>query len=156
MSRKKSQSAKDTVQLQQIRSCLQDLTLPKISELLDEELNRFDMGQSSATELLLRLFTAQMHHQQDRRTERRIRESKLPERKTLIEFDFDFQPKLDRSLVLELLTMGFVPRRQGVILAGDSGTGKSHIAKSLALEGCKQSIFSTIRGAPLEGPLPPC
>lgn len=33
--------------------------------------------------------------------------------------------------------MGFVSRRQGVILAGNSGTGKSHIAKALALQGCK-------------------
>ena len=138
MSRKRSSMVEDTAQLQQIRSCLRELNLPKISEQLDDELNRFDTGQSSATELLLRLLTAQVDHQQDRRIERRIRESKLPDRKTFIEFDFEFQPKLDRSLVLELATMGFIPRRHGVILAGDSGTGKSHIAKALALEGCKQ------------------
>lgn len=79
-----------------------------------------------------------MQYQRERRIERRIRQSKLPERKTLIEFDFDFQPGLDRNLIMELATMGFVSRRQGVILAGSSGSGKSHIAKALALEGCKQ------------------
>jgi DNA replication protein DnaC len=88
--------------------------------------------------MLLRLLEAQVQHQSERRVERRIRDSKLPERPTLIEFDFDFQPNLDRNLVLELATMGFVSRRQGIILAGNSGTGKSHIAKALALEGCKQ------------------
>lgn len=82
-----------------------------------------------------------MQYQRERRVERRISQSKLPERKTLIEFDFDFQPTLDRDLVLALATMGFVPRRQGVILAGSSGSGKSHIAKALALEGCKHGYW---------------
>lgn len=90
--------------------------------------------------MLLRLLEAQVQSQRERRVERRIRDSKIPERKTLIEFDFDFQPDLDRNLIMELATMGFVARRQGVILAGSSGTGKSHIAKALALEGCKQGF----------------
>jgi len=127
-----------TAHLQQIRRCLEELKLAKIGELLDDELDLLDKGRSSATEMLLRLLEAQVQHQCERRVERRIRDSKLPERPTLIEFDFDFQPNLDRNLVLELATMGFVSRRQGIILAGNSGTGKSHIAKALALEGCKQ------------------
>lgn len=86
--------------------------------------------------MMLRLLEAEARVKQERRIERRIRDSKLPERKTLTDFDFDFQPRLDKSLVLELSTMDFIARRQGVILAGKSGTGKSHIAKALALQGC--------------------
>jgi len=127
-----------TAELKQIKRCLLELKLPKIDELLADELDRLDKGQNSATLMLLRLLESQALYQRERRIERRIRESKLPERKTLIDFDFDFQPTLDRKLILELITMGFVSRRQGVILAGNSGTGKSHIAKSLAFEGCKQ------------------
>ena len=138
MTKEKNQPVETTSELQQIRRCLKELMLPKIAELLDDELARLDKGRSSATEMLLRLLEAQASYQRERRIERRIRDSKLPERKTLIEFDFDFQPGLDRNLILELITMGFVSRRQGVILAGNSGTGKSHIAKALALEGCKQ------------------
>jgi len=123
---------------QQLVSYLSALKLYKIKELLEQELERLDTGQSTATEVLLRLFEAQVRAQRERRIERRIRESKLPERPTLETFDFDFQPDLDRALVLELATMGFVSRRQGVILAGKSGTGKSHIAKALALRGCRE------------------
>ena len=112
-------------------SCLKELKLTKIAELLDEELERLAGGRSSPTLMLLRLFDAQVQQQCERRVERRIRDSKLPERKTFPDFDFDFQTGLDRDLVLELATMGFVARRQGVILAGNSGTGKSHIAKAL-------------------------
>lgn len=138
MTRKKNDAVETTAALQQIQIYLKELKLSKIAELLDDELDRLNKGRSSATQMLLRLLEKQAHYQRERRVERRIRESKLPERKTLIDFDFDFQPGLDRNLVLELVTMGFVSRRQGVILAGNSGTGKSHIAKALALEGCKQ------------------
>jgi len=139
MALSKSHAVASTADVQQIQSCLHQLKLRKISELLDDELDRLAKGNStSATELLLRLLDAQVQWQRERRVERRIRESKLPERTTLIGFDFDFQPTLDRELVLELMTMSFVPRRQGVILAGDSGTGKSRIAKALALSGCKE------------------
>lgn len=138
MTPKKNDAVETTAVLQQIQICLKELKLSKIAELLDDELDRLNKGRSSATQMLLRLLETQAHYQRERRVERKIRESKLPERKTLIEFDFDFQPELDRNLVLELMTMGFVSRRQGVILAGNSGTGKSHIAKALALEGCKQ------------------
>lgn len=130
-----------TAQLQRIRISLEKLNLSKISEQLDDELNRLTKVGSSATEMLLRLFEAQAQYQCEQRVERRIRDSKLPERKTFTEFDFDFQPELDRDLILELSSMSFVPRRQGVILAGNSGAGKSHIAKALALEGCKHGYW---------------
>jgi DNA replication protein DnaC len=136
--RKKPHEVPSTEILERIKTALVDLKLFDIKELLEEELDRLGKGKSSATEMLLRLLQVQVHLQKERRIERRIRESKLPERKTLNNFDFDFQPDLDKSLVIELATMGFVSRRQGVILAGKSGTGKSYIAKALALQGCKE------------------
>lgn len=135
---KKNDTVGSADQVQQIQSYLKELKLLKAGEVLDDELDRLDKGRSSTTETLLRLLQAQVHDQRERRVERRVRDSKLPERKTLVDFDFDFQPDLDRNLVLELMTMGFVSRRQGVILGGNSGTGKSHIAKALAFEACKQ------------------
>jgi len=74
----------------------------------------------------------------ERRIERRIRESKLPERKLLADFDFKFQTGIDQRQVMELATLGFVERKQWLILAGSSGTGKSHIAKALLLLACQR------------------
>jgi DNA replication protein DnaC len=70
------------------------------------------------------------------RIERRIRESKLPARKTLEAFDFDFQPDLDRDLVLELAMLRFLDQGFNVLFAGMTGTGKSHLAMALALTAC--------------------
>jgi len=72
-----------------------------------------------------------------RRIERRIIESKLPERKLLSDFNFSFQTGVDKARILELATLSFVERKQSLILAGASGTGKSHIAKALLLNGCR-------------------
>ena len=72
----------------------------------------------------------------ERRIERRIRESKLPDRKLLADFDFTFQTGLDKAQVMEIAKLDFVERKQGLVIAGNSGTGKSHIAKALLLLGC--------------------
>jgi DNA replication protein DnaC len=70
------------------------------------------------------------------RVERRIRQSRLPVRKTFDAFDFAFQKTLDRDLIMELNTLRFVDEGINVLLAGMSGTGKSHIAQALALSAC--------------------
>jgi DNA replication protein DnaC len=73
----------------------------------------------------------------ERRIERRIRESKVPERKLLADFDFNFQTGIEKRQVMELATLGFIERKQWLILAGTSGAGKSHIAKALLLLACQ-------------------
>lgn len=72
----------------------------------------------------------------ERRVERRIKESRLPTRETFVAFDWEFQPKLDRDLVLELATLRFLAEGKNILLGGESGTGKSHIAKAIALTAC--------------------
>lgn len=85
---------------------------------------------------LWRLIEPQLRHRIESRVERRIRESKMPERKTFDAFDFDFQPELDKDRVLELATLRFLDDGRNILLAGMPGTGKSHIALALALAAC--------------------
>jgi DNA replication protein DnaC len=76
---------------------------------------------------------------QQRRIENLIKSSRLPQPlKLLADFDFDFQPKLDRRLVMDLASLGFIERNQSVLYLGDVGTGKSHIAQSLGLMACQR------------------
>ena len=71
--------------------------------------------------------------------QRRTKESKIPlgEFKLLSDFDFEFQTGVNKSQIMELGTLNFIERKQGLILAGDSGTGKSHIAKAILLVTCQ-------------------
>ena len=69
----------------------------------------------------------------------RIRESRLPKPyKLLQDFDFSFQPKLRKSLVMDLSTMEFMKHHESLLLIGDCGVGKSHLAQSLGLIACEK------------------
>lgn len=85
---------------------------------------------------LWRLLEPQVRFRLENRVERRISDSHLPVRKTFAAFDFAFQPKLDRDLIMELATLRFIDQGKNILLAGMSGTGKSYIAQALALLAC--------------------
>jgi DNA replication protein DnaC len=125
--------------LEKIRSCLKLLKLNIIAAILDDELARAAREALPATELFERLLSKEAESLINRRIERRIKEAKMPERKLLTDFDFDFQTGLDKAQILQLAKLDFVRRKQGVIIAGNSGTGKSHIAKALLLIGCQET-----------------
>lgn len=69
----------------------------------------------------------------------RISESKLPKPyKLLDDFDFSFQPGLKKKLIMDLSTLDFLKRGESVLLIGDPGTGKSHLARALGLIACRE------------------
>ena len=123
--------------LSRIRNSLKILRLNEIARVLDDELARAAQDSSPPTDLLERLLTLEANALIQRRIERRIKESKLPDRKLLTDFDFTFQKGVDKTQIMELAKLDFVGRKQGVIIAGNSGTGKSHLAKALMLLACQ-------------------
>jgi DNA replication protein DnaC len=124
--------------LAHIRKYLQTLKLYRMEESLDEELTRAARENLPVSNVIERLLAIETNALIERRIERRIKESRLPERKLLSDFDFAFQTGVDKGQVMELAAMSFVERKQGLILAGSSGTGKSHISKALLLIGCQR------------------
>lgn len=126
--------------LGEIKRALQVLRLPLVEQRLDELLAA-PREELSRLEWLWALLEPQVSRRIEGRIERRIRESRLPARKTLAAFDFTFQKDLDRDQVLELASLRFIDRGFNVLLAGMSGTGKSHIALALGLAACADNRF---------------
>ena len=79
-------------------------------------------------------------HKLEKRIARRVDTSGLVERKALEAFEWSFQPKLDKALVMELARLDFVRRREDLVITGKSGTGKSHVLKAFGLRACEQGI----------------
>ncbi len=120
-----------------IRNFLNTLNLKQIDKILDEELSKATQEKTPPSTFLYRLLASEVETVIQRRIERRISEAKLPKRKLLADFDFAFQTGVDKAQIMELATLSFVQRKQSLILAGSSGTGKSHIAQALMLIACQ-------------------
>jgi len=124
--------------LARIRKHLSTLKLYRTLSALDEQMALAAKENLPPSRLLENLLAVETDQLIQRRIERRIKDSKLPQRKLLADFDFQFQTGLDKAQIMELATLSFVERKEGVILAGNSGTGKSHIAQALLLLGCQK------------------
>lgn len=120
-----------------IRKHLTTLKLSRMEKMLGDILASAAKKNLATEAVLERLLEIEAVSLIERRIDRRIRESKLPERKLLADFDFVFQTGIDKRQVMELATLSFVERKQWLILAGSSGAGKSHIAKALLLLACQ-------------------
>jgi len=122
--------------LTRIRGHLKILKLTRIEKALEKELSEAAKKALAPMDLLERLLSIEANALIERRIERRVKESKLPERKLLADFDFAFQTGLDKAQIMEIAKLDFVERKQGLVVAGNSGTGKSYIAKALLLLAC--------------------
>jgi DNA replication protein DnaC len=83
-------------------------------------------------QLLQRLVAEEAQATRDRRLAARLRFAHFPGRKTLEDFDFAFQPTVDRKLVEDLATLRFVTEGRPVLFLGQPGCGKTHLAVALA------------------------
>jgi DNA replication protein DnaC len=118
---------------EQIRTMLADLKLPGSLEAVDEVLRDADGGTLTAAEAIERLLGAQITLRNNRRLQTAMRASRLPAVKTLADFDFSFQPSIKREQIESLHELGFVERKENVVLLGPPGVGKTHLAVSLAI-----------------------
>jgi len=87
---------------------------------------------------LLRMSELELLDRERRATERRVRQAKFPAVKSLGSFDFLAIPSLNKAMVLELVRCKFLLRRENVLLLGNSGTGKTHVALALGLAACQR------------------
>src|SRR5665213_2213176 len=68
----------------------------------------------------------------------RIRDAQLPRMKTLEEFDFAQAPQISAARIRELAEGGYVERKEPIVLIGECGTGKTHLATGLCMAACRQ------------------
>lgn len=93
---------------------------------------------SSFAQYLLRLVERELIDRERRATERRIKEAAFPVIKTIESFDFKVQPSINQPLVRELLQSDYIAKKENVLLVGNAGTGKTHLATALGFAACSQ------------------
>jgi len=123
-----------------LREHLEFLRLGHTRHNLEELLAWARRERPGPTGLLEHVLGAEVATKRDARIERRIKNSTLVERKTLEAFDWDFQPTLDKDIVVELARLDFVERAEDVVINGHPGTGKSHVLKAIGLRACERGV----------------
>lgn len=87
---------------------------------------------------LLQLCDLELIDRERRSADRRLKAAQFPHHKTLESFEFTSQPSLNKLLVSELLRSEYLLKRENILLVGNSGTGKTHIATALGIAACTQ------------------
>jgi len=117
---------------------LKQLRLPTFLREYDKVARQCAAESADYPRYLLRLLELELLDRERRATERRIHQARFPVVKSLDTFEFMALPSVNKALVLELARCEFLLRRENVLLLGNSGTGKTHLALALGLAACQK------------------
>jgi DNA replication protein DnaC len=119
---------------------LAELKLTQIAETYRETLDEAARKNTSMLEVLASLIASEVTVRRQRALERRIRQAKLPPRKTLESYDFNFPKRIPKQKILRLFDCEFVSQHRCGVLIGRTGTGKSHLLIALGYTACEKGI----------------
>ncbi len=118
---------------------LKALKLPTFAREYEKVALACAQDQADYPRYLLRLCELERIDRDRRNIERRIRQAKFPQTKSLDTFEFKAIPSLNKPLVLELARCEWIERRENCIAVGPAGTGKTHTALALGLAACQKN-----------------
>ena len=122
---------------QQVLEDLHTMRVPVQPDQLDDLLARAEREHLTQVEFLALLLGEQASQRRHRSIERRIREARFAESKSLETFDWRFNQKaIKKSEIEELATCEFLRRHDNLVWVGQSGVGKSHLIQGIGMRAC--------------------
>ena len=130
-----------------------ELHLPAIRSRFRQLAAEAAREQQTPLAYLAALLQAEVQERSERRERRRLLDARFPLIKRLEEFRFQDNPKVPQATIAALAEGSWIDDREGVILIGESGTGKTHLATALGVCACQQGRrvrFTTLAGLATE------
>jgi len=116
----------------ELQRALRQLRLGGIATVLETRLQQAQAEPMAPIDLIACLVSDELTRRSERLLDRRRKQAQFRDpQKSLDNFDFNFNPKMNRSLIFDLATCGFLSRREDALFLGPGGTGKSHLAQAV-------------------------
>ncbi len=123
----------------ELNRALKQLRLGGIAAVLETRLLQAQAQSMAPIDLISCLISDELSRRSNRLLERRQKQAQFRDRqKNLENFDFSFNKKLNRSLVFDLATAGFIAKHEDALFLGPPGTGKTHLAQAIGLAAIQQ------------------
>src|ERR1700757_4002763 len=127
-----------------LKQHLKKLRLSGLLSSLEVRLHEAEANRLPYAEFLELLFQDEINIRYQRLLARRHKSADFHEPRSLDNFDFGFNPSINRSQIYELATCHFVPQHGDVLFIGPPGVGRSHLAQAIGLEALKAVLLSCI------------
>jgi DNA replication protein DnaC len=123
----------------ELQRSLRQLRLGGIAAVLETRLHQAQAEPMAPIDLIACLVSDELTRRADRLLERRRKQAGFRDPdKTLDNFDFTFNQKMNRSLIFDLASATFIQRREDALFLGPGGTGKSHLAQAIGQAAIQQ------------------
>lgn len=119
---------------------LEILKLEKMKEILPNAITNSVKNNVGLQDSLLELTKAKIEFRDERAKKINITVSNFPYIRTINQFDFSYQPAINKNQILDLASLRFIEEKTNIIFIGSSGVGKTHLATSLGIEAASQRI----------------
>jgi len=131
----------------QLETQLKSFRLSGMAKTLATRMKQAESGNLSYTEFLGLLLEDEANTRADNKRLRMFKSAKLPFEKGLEDFDFTFQPSINKREIIELATCQFLKAKKNILFIGQTGTGKTHLSVAIALSALelgKTVLFTTV------------
>lgn len=123
---------------QQLVQNLEYLKLKQMTQHVNEVVDFSINNQLSFVETLVKLTNYEIDVREKNMIHSMVKVGAFPHRKEIGEFDFDFQPTINKQQILDFVSLRFLEKNENIIFLGPSGVGKSHLATSIGIAAAKK------------------
>lgn len=117
---------------------LEYLKLKQMVTHLDETINFMTNNQLSFTDTLIKLTDYEIDMKEINMVKAMVKVGAFPHFKEVKDFDFDFQPSINKQQILDFTTLRFIEQKENIVFLGTSGVGKTHLATSIGIAAAKK------------------
>lgn len=116
---------------------LESLKLCKIKENLDSYINLINDKKMDIVQALLELTNQEINLKDEKAIQGCVKVANFPYFKTLDDYDFSFQPSVNKDKIIEFKNLRFIENKENILFIGSPGVGKTHLATAIGIEAAK-------------------